>query len=153
MGGAFSCGDLVFLVRSPHDDFQRVVRQRPLQRLGLIPGRAHPDVALPVRHHDDWYGLRMDRLDDGIRRCREKTIDLMRPRDWLGLGAAIPSNVVQMPAKANNERSSLRANQTNLFLGFRVQIGLVFGDPTETSAEKLVSRLARAVGPTAPQGS
>jgi hypothetical protein len=27
------------------------------------------------------------------------------------------------------------------------------GDPTETSAGKLVSRLARAVRPTAPQGS
>jgi hypothetical protein len=34
-----SCGGLVFLVRAPRDDPDRVVRQRPLQRLGLVPWR------------------------------------------------------------------------------------------------------------------
>jgi hypothetical protein len=31
----------------------------------------------------------MDRLDHRVRRCREETIDLMRPRHRLRLGAAI----------------------------------------------------------------
>jgi hypothetical protein len=39
---------VVFLVDAARDDLQRVIRQRPLQRLRLIPWRAHPDVALLV---------------------------------------------------------------------------------------------------------
>jgi hypothetical protein len=31
----------VFLVRATHDNLQRLVRQRPLQRVSLIPRRAH----------------------------------------------------------------------------------------------------------------
>ena len=37
----FSGGSLVFLVRSSGDDPDRIIRQRPLQRLCLIPW-AHP---------------------------------------------------------------------------------------------------------------
>jgi hypothetical protein len=49
-GGAniLLAGGLVLLVLSAHHDPQRIIRQRPLQRLGLIPRRAHPDVALFV---------------------------------------------------------------------------------------------------------
>jgi hypothetical protein len=36
----FSCGGFVFLFCSSSDDPDRFVRQRPLQRLGLIPRRA-----------------------------------------------------------------------------------------------------------------
>jgi hypothetical protein len=57
----------------------------------------------------------MDRLDHRVRRCRKKTVDLMRTRYRLGLGAAIPVDVVQMRAKANSGRSSLRANHTTSF--------------------------------------
>ena len=32
-----SRGDLVFLIRAARDDFQRLVRPRPLQRLGFVP--------------------------------------------------------------------------------------------------------------------
>jgi hypothetical protein len=28
-----------------HNNPERIIRQRPLQRLGLIPRRAHPDIA------------------------------------------------------------------------------------------------------------
>jgi hypothetical protein len=58
---------LVFLVGTARNDLQRIVGQRPLQRLGLISWRAHPDVAFLVRGEDDWHGLFMDRLDHGIR--------------------------------------------------------------------------------------
>src|SRR5882757_10350525 len=36
----------------------------PLQALCLIPGRAHPDVALLIRDQDHRHRLRVDWLDD-----------------------------------------------------------------------------------------
>jgi hypothetical protein len=38
-----------FLVCAARHDLDGVVSQRPLQRLRLVPRRAHPDVALLVR--------------------------------------------------------------------------------------------------------
>jgi hypothetical protein len=58
----------------------------------------------------------MDRLDHRVRRCREKTIDLMRP--WHRLRAAITVERRPMPAKANSGRSSLNANHTMSFFFF-----------------------------------
>ena len=49
----------------------------------------HPDIAFLVGGQDHRHGLGMDRLDHRVRRCREKTIDLMRPRHRLRLRAAI----------------------------------------------------------------
>ncbi|MEH2563463.1 hypothetical protein V1289_003090 [Bradyrhizobium sp. AZCC 2289] len=48
---------LVFLVDSSRDDLERIIRQRPLQRLRLIPRRAHPDIALLVRRQDRITGI------------------------------------------------------------------------------------------------
>jgi hypothetical protein len=58
----------------------------------------------------------MDWLDHRVRRCREKAIDLMRPRHRLDFVPRSPLNTVHMPAKANSGRSSLSANQTTSFL-------------------------------------
>jgi hypothetical protein len=66
----------------------RVVRE--IQRRHFAPRRAHPHVPLFVGGQDHRHGLGMDRLDHRVRRCREKTIDLMRPWHWLRLRAAIP---------------------------------------------------------------
>src|SRR4029077_19418406 len=41
-----SCRYPIFLVHAPHDDLERIIRQRPLQRLRLVPRRTHPHVAL-----------------------------------------------------------------------------------------------------------
>ena len=57
----------------------------------------------------------MDRLDNSVGRCREKTIDLMRSRTGFDFVPRSPLNVVQMPPKANSGRSSLSANQTTSF--------------------------------------
>jgi hypothetical protein len=59
--GRISCGESVFLVRATHDDLQDIVGQRPLQRLGFIPLRSQPDVALFIgsqdyRHRLGWMG-------------------------------------------------------------------------------------------------
>ena len=43
-----SCGGFVFLFCSSSDDPDRIVRQRPLQRFGLIPGGARPNIATAV---------------------------------------------------------------------------------------------------------
>jgi len=76
-------GDLVLLVGTTQHDLQQIVRQRPLQHLRLIPRRAHPDIALLIGSQDDRHGLGMDRFDDRVRRCGQKAIDQMRPRDRL----------------------------------------------------------------------
>lgn len=39
-------GKNVFFVCSAHDDLEHLARQGTLQRLGLVPGRVHTDVAV-----------------------------------------------------------------------------------------------------------
>jgi hypothetical protein len=45
---AWSCCHSIFFVRPAHHDLERIIRQRPLQRLRLISRRAHPQIALFV---------------------------------------------------------------------------------------------------------
>ena len=93
-----SCCSPVFLIPAAHHQRDRVIRQRPLQRLRLVPRRAHPDVALLVGDQDHRHRLRVDRLDDRVRRRRQKAVDVVRPRDRLRLGARSPLNSAQRPA-------------------------------------------------------
>jgi hypothetical protein len=44
-------------------------------RLGLIPWRAHPNVAHLVGREDHRHSFGMDWRDDGIRRNRQEAID------------------------------------------------------------------------------
>jgi hypothetical protein len=69
----------ILFVGPAHVDPERIIWQWPLQRLGLVPRRAHPDIPFFIGGQDHWHRLRVDRLDDRVWRCREKTIDLMRP--------------------------------------------------------------------------
>jgi hypothetical protein len=105
----------IFLLRATQHDLQRIIRQWPLQRLRLIPWRAHPHIALLLRGQDHRHGLGMYRLDYGVGRCSEKAVDLMRPRIGFDLVPRSPLKVVQMPANANGGRFSLDANQTTSF--------------------------------------
>ena len=66
---------------SSHHDLQNIIGQWPLQCLGFIKLRAHPDIVFFRRGKDYWHGLGVYGLDDRIRRGREETIDLMRSRD------------------------------------------------------------------------
>ncbi len=45
--------------RAAHDNLQDVIGQRPLQRLGLVPRRAHPDVAFCLIGQDHRHRLRI----------------------------------------------------------------------------------------------
>ena len=40
------------ILAAGRDDPERAVRKRPLQRLGLVPRRAHPDVVFLGRRQD-----------------------------------------------------------------------------------------------------
>jgi hypothetical protein len=62
-----SRGDTIFLIDATPDDANNIVRQWPLQRLRLIPRRAHPYVAFFFGRQDHRHGFGMDRPDDGIR--------------------------------------------------------------------------------------
>jgi hypothetical protein len=84
-----SRGSLVFLIHAACDDPDRIILQRPLQRLGLIPRRTHPNIALLISHQDDRHGLRVNRIDNGVRRCCEKAVDVVRSRDRLGLRSPV----------------------------------------------------------------
>ena len=68
----------ILFLSSTHDDPERVVRQRSLQRLGFVPRRAHPHISLFVGEQDHRHGLRTDRLDHRVRRCDEKTISMVK---------------------------------------------------------------------------
>jgi Phage integrase family len=103
---------LIFLVFTAHHDLQRIVRQRSLQCLCLIPRRAHPDLAFLVGRQDHRHRLGMDRLDDRVRRGRQKAVDEVRAGDRLRLRAPVSFDSVQIPAKAVSGLSSLSANQT-----------------------------------------
>jgi hypothetical protein len=49
------------IVCPAHDDPERIIRQWPLQRLGLVPRCAHPNVPLLIGGQDHRHGLRMER--------------------------------------------------------------------------------------------
>jgi hypothetical protein len=79
----------VFLVDTAHHDLERIIRQESLQRLRLVPGRAHPHIALLLGRQDHWHRLRVDRLDHRVWCRGQEAIDEMRPRDRLRLGATV----------------------------------------------------------------
>jgi hypothetical protein len=68
----------IFLVRTAHHNPERIIRELPLQRLGLIPWRAHPNVALFIGRENHRHRLRMDRFDDRVRRGLKEALDKMR---------------------------------------------------------------------------
>jgi hypothetical protein len=69
---------LGLLYRPARNELQRVVRQRPLHDLGFVPRCAHPHVALFVGGEDHRQCLEVNGLDDGVRRRRQKTVDVVR---------------------------------------------------------------------------
>jgi hypothetical protein len=69
------CGT-IFFVGPPRYNPQRIVRQRPLQRLCLVPRRAHPHIALFIGCQDHRHGLGMYRFDNRVRRRGQETIEI-----------------------------------------------------------------------------
>jgi hypothetical protein len=123
---------LVFLVGAARNDLQRVVRQRALQRLGFIPGRTQPHVALFIRVQDHRHGLRVNRLDDGIRGRRQEAIDQMRAGDRLRLRAAVALEFCADPGKRRQRPIVAEGKPDNiLFLGRGVRFRRVFGEAIE----------------------
>ena len=126
-----SCCSPIFLTPAAHHQCDHVIRQRPLQRLGLIPWRAHPHVPYFVGGQDHRHGLGMDRLDDRVRRRRQKAVDQVRAGDRfrfrpiaLELGPDA-GEAGQRPIIINREPDDI------LFLGLRVRLRRVFGEAVE----------------------
>jgi hypothetical protein len=72
------------------------------------------------------------------RRCRQKSIDLMRPRYWLRLGAAIP--VERRPNASESRQGSIvvkREPHDILFLGLRVWLRRVAASLFERTSLRL----------------
>jgi hypothetical protein len=82
---------LILLVDATGDNLQRVIRQRPLQGLRLVPWRANPHVALFGGREDHRHRLRMDRCDHGVRCGRQEAVDEVRSGDRLGFRAPVAS--------------------------------------------------------------
>lgn len=76
--GLASGYDPILFVGPAHDDPERVIHQRPLQRLRLVPRRTQPNIALLIGRQDHRHGFRVDRLDQRVRCGRQKAVDLMR---------------------------------------------------------------------------
>lgn len=70
------------------DDLQRLIRQRPLQPQSLLHRGIEPRVELVLGGEDHRHGLRMDRLDLGIRLAGQKAVEQVLTLDRLGFGAA-----------------------------------------------------------------
>ena len=101
----FSSRRAVFLVGTTRHDPQSVIRQWPLQGLGLIPRRAHLHVAFFVGRQDYRHGLGMDRFDDRIGRGGQKAVNKVRSGDRLQFCPAITFELG--PKSAESEQAQL----------------------------------------------
>ena len=83
-------------------------------------------TSLLVGGQDHRHGLEMDRLDDGVRRCREKAVDLMRSRHRLRLGAGGPEVGRRRLATSLRTKSRMPASTSDsAFVALIVAAGLV----------------------------
>jgi hypothetical protein len=94
---------------------QSVIRQRPLQRLCLIPGRAHPHVTFFFRRQNHRHGLGVNRLDDGVRCGGKKPVNKVRSGNRFRLGPAVAFELGPESAEGEQGRSSFKAYHTTSF--------------------------------------
>jgi ABC-type uncharacterized transport system substrate-binding protein len=115
------CRRLVFFIVTAHRDPERVIRQRSLQGLGLVPRRAYPNVTLLFGRQDHRHCLRVDWFDNSIRRSRQEAVDKVRPRYGLGLGATVTFELGP-DTHEGRQRSFVVQGEPDhvLFLGFQV---------------------------------
>ena len=82
----------------------------------LRPRSSHPDFAFRFGREHDGRGLRMDRLDDGVRFGRQECVNVMLAMSGALIGPLAPVQRVWMPASAKTGCSSLETNQRSGFL-------------------------------------
>jgi hypothetical protein len=71
-------GSSWIVLAAGHDNAQRAIRDRTLQRLGLVPWSAHPDIVLLGRCQDHRHGLGVNAADLGVRLACQKRKDVGR---------------------------------------------------------------------------
>ena len=103
--------------------------KRPLHRLGLIPRRAHPDVAFLVCQQDDRHGFRVDGFDHGVRRRGEKAVHLMRAGNRFRYRSAVTLELGPDAGEAGQRPIVVDREPDNvLFLGLGIRLRRVFSE-------------------------
>jgi hypothetical protein len=117
----------IFLVCTTRHNLQRVVRQRPLQRLGLIPRSSHPNVAFLFGRQDYRHCLRVYRFDDRVRgRCQE-AVDEVRAGDRFGFGASVAPELGPNSSKGEQRAVIIEREPHHILLaGRRIRHWRVF---------------------------
>ena len=114
---------------------------------GLVPWRAHPNVALLLRGQDHRHRLRMDWLDHGIRRRRKKTVDEMRSGNRFRFRAAVPSEFGPNAGEAEQRPAFIEREPDDvLLLGLRScerDRGLAQSQQKLADAKKEIEKLVR----------
>src|ERR1700722_17109215 len=82
--GSGNGGSRIFLATC-RNDLESAIRKRPLQRLGVIPRRAHPDIVLLCRRQNDRHGLRVHAPDFCVRFGGQESEDVGGDLALLGL--------------------------------------------------------------------
>src|ERR1035437_7804882 len=83
-------GGTRIILAAGRNDLESTVRQRPLQRLGLVPRCAHPDVVFFSGRQNDRHRLRMHPPDFRVRFGREEGEDVGSDLALLGFAHAGP---------------------------------------------------------------
>ena len=85
----------IFLLLDSHHDPERLFRQRPLQRLRFIRGRAHSDVGLFIGGRDHRHGFLMDWREHHVGHSRQEAVEEAGPEvavaTTLGYPALMPA--------------------------------------------------------------
>jgi hypothetical protein len=107
---------IFFLPR--RDDFQRAIRQRPLELQRRISRRRHPRLNLfgLCKDHRDCLGV--NGADHVVRIGGQEIKQRALAFHGVSFRAALECQVVQMPAKTHSGRLSSSANQVGVFFGF-----------------------------------
>ena len=125
----FSRRRAVFLIGATRHDPQSVIRQWPLQGLGLVPRRAHPHIAFFVGRQDYRHRLEMDRFDDRIGRGGQKAVNKVRSGDRLRLGPAVTFEFGSESPESEQGPVAVQGEPHDTFLaGRRVGLRRIFGE-------------------------
>src|ERR1700712_220116 len=87
---AASTWDSTVIILAGGDDLQRAVRKRALKRLGFLPRRPQPRVALLLRRQDHRHRLRMHASHLRVRLAGKEGEDVRRDFAFLRLADAGP---------------------------------------------------------------
>jgi hypothetical protein len=91
-------------------------------------GARHPHIAFLFGGQEHRHSFRMDRLDDGVRRCRQKTIDEVRAGDRFRLSPAVAFEYGSQAGEGKRRAVVAQREPHDILLaGVRIGLWRVFG--------------------------